>query len=42
MRPPTLDEGLVSCSAIKNHNLLLDFWIILKTVKVVLFGGGAH
>jgi len=24
------------------YNLLLDFWIILKTVKVVLFGGGAH
>jgi exopolysaccharide biosynthesis polyprenyl glycosylphosphotransferase len=27
---------------IKNSTLLFDFWIILKTVKVVLFGSGAR
>lgn len=27
---------------IKNHNVLLDLWIILKTVRVVLFGSGAR
>ena len=27
---------------IKNSNLLLDLWIVLKTVKVVLFGKGAR
>ncbi len=27
---------------IKNYNLLFDVWIILKTVRVVLLGGGAH
>lgn len=27
---------------IKNYNLLFDLWIILKTIRVVLLGGGAH
>lgn len=27
---------------IKNHNMLFDLWIILKTVRVVLFGRGAQ
>jgi sugar transferase (PEP-CTERM system associated) len=27
---------------VKNHNLLLDLWIVLKTVRVVLFGRGAQ
>jgi sugar transferase (PEP-CTERM system associated) len=27
---------------IKNNNLLLDFWIVLKTVRVVLAGSGAQ
>ena len=27
---------------IKNCNLLLDLWIVLKTVKVVLLGTGAR
>jgi sugar transferase (PEP-CTERM system associated) len=27
---------------IKNYNVLLDLWIVLKTVKVVLFGAGAR
>jgi sugar transferase (PEP-CTERM system associated) len=27
---------------IKNHNVLFDLWIILKTVRVVLFGRGAQ
>jgi lipopolysaccharide/colanic/teichoic acid biosynthesis glycosyltransferase len=27
---------------IKNSNLLLDLWIVLKTIKVVLFGTGAR
>jgi sugar transferase (PEP-CTERM system associated) len=27
---------------IKNNNLLLDLWIVLKTIKVVLFGQGAR
>ncbi len=27
---------------IKNNNLLLDLWIVLKTVKVVLMGSGAR
>ncbi len=27
---------------IKNNNLLLDLWIVLKTVKVVLLGSGAR
>jgi sugar transferase (PEP-CTERM system associated) len=27
---------------IKNYNLLFDVWIILKTVRVVLLGSGAH
>jgi sugar transferase (PEP-CTERM system associated) len=27
---------------IKNHNLLLDLWIVLKTVRVVLAGSGAQ
>jgi sugar transferase (PEP-CTERM system associated) len=27
---------------IKNHNLLLDLWIVLKTVRVVLVGSGAQ
>jgi lipopolysaccharide/colanic/teichoic acid biosynthesis glycosyltransferase len=27
---------------IKNHNLLFDLWIVLKTVRVVLFGRGAQ
>ena len=27
---------------IKNNNLLFDLWIVLKTVKVVLTGGGSR
>lgn len=27
---------------IKNYNLLFDLWIILRTVRVVLLGSGAH
>jgi lipopolysaccharide/colanic/teichoic acid biosynthesis glycosyltransferase len=27
---------------IKNNNLLLDLWIVLKTIKVVLLGSGAR
>ena len=27
---------------IKNYNLLFDLWIILKTIRVVLLGSGAH
>ena len=27
---------------IKNNNLLLDLWIVLKTVKVCLLGRGAR
>jgi sugar transferase (PEP-CTERM system associated) len=38
----TLEKLKYDLYYIKNHNVLLDLWIILKTVRVVLFGSGAQ